>query len=164
MDKKAGMLVVDRFLYTAMRYPENYGFIRVPSRKMAIPACETDGRKLLELSCPSKTPLMWQGITAVLNNHVGNIYSRSRHVRAYPVSLLGPQCGRTSKDPTFRQLNRNIPWRAKINIERARKFKPKEILPVQVLRAVPHGADLTTVFDRIVQRCCHAWIDLRVQN
>ena len=27
MDKKAGMLVVDRFLYTAMRYPGNYGFI-----------------------------------------------------------------------------------------------------------------------------------------
>ncbi|WP_026595378.1 inorganic diphosphatase [Methyloferula stellata] len=27
MDKKAGALVVDRFLYTAMRYPGNYGFI-----------------------------------------------------------------------------------------------------------------------------------------
>ncbi len=27
MDKLAGMLVVDRFLYTAMRYPGNYGFI-----------------------------------------------------------------------------------------------------------------------------------------
>src|SRR5689334_15929540 len=27
MDKKAGTLVVDRFLYTAMRYPGNYGFI-----------------------------------------------------------------------------------------------------------------------------------------
>jgi inorganic pyrophosphatase len=27
MDKKAGILVVDRFLYTAMRYPGNYGFI-----------------------------------------------------------------------------------------------------------------------------------------
>ena len=27
MDKKAGMFVVDRFLYTAMRYPGNYGFI-----------------------------------------------------------------------------------------------------------------------------------------
>ena len=27
MDKQAGTLVVDRFLYTAMRYPGNYGFI-----------------------------------------------------------------------------------------------------------------------------------------
>ena len=27
MHKQAGMLVVDRFLYTAMRYPGNYGFI-----------------------------------------------------------------------------------------------------------------------------------------
>ncbi len=27
MDKNAGTLVVDRFLYTAMRYPGNYGFI-----------------------------------------------------------------------------------------------------------------------------------------
>src|SRR5271168_2488063 len=27
MDKDAGALVVDRFLYTSMRYPGNYGFI-----------------------------------------------------------------------------------------------------------------------------------------
>src|SRR5271167_3461800 len=27
MDKAAGALVVDRFLYTSMRYPGNYGFI-----------------------------------------------------------------------------------------------------------------------------------------
>lgn len=27
MDKQAGALIVDRFLYTAMRYPGNYGFI-----------------------------------------------------------------------------------------------------------------------------------------
>jgi inorganic pyrophosphatase len=27
MDKQAGTLVVDRFLYTSMRYPGNYGFI-----------------------------------------------------------------------------------------------------------------------------------------
>jgi inorganic pyrophosphatase len=27
MDKKAGTLVVDRFLHTAMRYPGNYGFV-----------------------------------------------------------------------------------------------------------------------------------------
>jgi inorganic pyrophosphatase len=27
MDKAAGTLIVDRFLYTAMRYPGNYGFI-----------------------------------------------------------------------------------------------------------------------------------------
>ncbi len=27
LDKKAGVLIVDRFLYTSMRYPGNYGFI-----------------------------------------------------------------------------------------------------------------------------------------
>src|SRR4051794_20851680 len=27
MDKAAGTLVVDRFLYTSMRYPGNYGFV-----------------------------------------------------------------------------------------------------------------------------------------
>src|SRR5262249_45619250 len=27
LDKTAGILVVDRFLYTSMRYPGNYGFI-----------------------------------------------------------------------------------------------------------------------------------------
>src|ERR1700761_6230825 len=27
MDKRSGMLVVDRFLYTPMRYPGNYGFV-----------------------------------------------------------------------------------------------------------------------------------------
>jgi len=27
LDKKSGLLVVDRFLYTSMRYPGNYGFI-----------------------------------------------------------------------------------------------------------------------------------------
>ena len=27
MDKAAGTLVVDRFLYTPMRYPGNYGFV-----------------------------------------------------------------------------------------------------------------------------------------
>jgi len=27
MDKDAGTMVVDRFLYTSMRYPGNYGFI-----------------------------------------------------------------------------------------------------------------------------------------
>jgi inorganic pyrophosphatase len=27
LDKKSGILVVDRFLYTSMRYPGNYGFI-----------------------------------------------------------------------------------------------------------------------------------------
>src|SRR5208282_704569 len=27
LDKKAGVLFVDRFLYTSMRYPGNYGFI-----------------------------------------------------------------------------------------------------------------------------------------
>jgi inorganic pyrophosphatase len=38
MDKEAGTLVVDRFLYTAMRYPGNYGFIPHTLSATAIPA------------------------------------------------------------------------------------------------------------------------------
>ena len=38
MDKKAGTLVVDRFLYTPMRYPGNYASSRTRSPRMAIPA------------------------------------------------------------------------------------------------------------------------------
>jgi hypothetical protein len=34
-DKKAGTLVVDRFLYTPMRYPGNYGFIPHTSPRTA---------------------------------------------------------------------------------------------------------------------------------
>jgi len=52
MDKEAGTMVVDRFLYTAMRYPGNYGFvphtlsddgdpvdILVANRRALIPGC-----------------------------------------------------------------------------------------------------------------------------
>lgn len=52
MDKDAGTMVVDRFLYTAMRYPGNYGFIPhtlsgdgdpvdvlVANRRALIPGC-----------------------------------------------------------------------------------------------------------------------------
>lgn len=52
MDKAAGTMVVDRFLYTAMRYPGNYGFIPhtlsgdgdpvdvlVANRRALIPGC-----------------------------------------------------------------------------------------------------------------------------
>ncbi len=35
LDKASGALVVDRFLYTAMRYPGNYGFIPTPCRATA---------------------------------------------------------------------------------------------------------------------------------
>jgi len=35
LDKKAGTLVVDRFLYTPMRYPGNYGFIPIPCPRTA---------------------------------------------------------------------------------------------------------------------------------
>ena len=35
LDKAAGALIVDRFLYTSMRYPGNYGFIPHTLRKTA---------------------------------------------------------------------------------------------------------------------------------
>ena len=59
MDKEAGTLVVDRFLYTAMRYPGNYGFIPhtlsddgdpldalVISRSPFIPGCVVRARPI----------------------------------------------------------------------------------------------------------------------
>ncbi len=36
MDKEAGTLVVDRFLYTPMRYPGNYGFVPHTLSRMVI--------------------------------------------------------------------------------------------------------------------------------
>ena len=36
LDKASGAMYVDRFLYTAMFYPGNYGFIRIPWRRTAI--------------------------------------------------------------------------------------------------------------------------------
>ena len=38
MDKQSGALQVDRFLYTPMRYPGNYGFIPIRFPKTAIRA------------------------------------------------------------------------------------------------------------------------------
>ena len=38
MDKEAGTLLVDRFLYTSMRYPGNYGFIPHTLSTTATPA------------------------------------------------------------------------------------------------------------------------------
>ena len=35
LEKRSGALFVDRFLYTPMRYPGNYGFIPTPSPAMA---------------------------------------------------------------------------------------------------------------------------------
>ena len=35
LDKASGILVVDRFLYTSMRYPGNYGFIPIPCPRTA---------------------------------------------------------------------------------------------------------------------------------
>ena len=36
LDKDSGALVVDRFLYTPMRYPGNYGFVRIRCLTTAI--------------------------------------------------------------------------------------------------------------------------------
>jgi inorganic pyrophosphatase len=38
MDKESGALQVDRFLYTSMRYPGNYGFIPIRCPTTAIRA------------------------------------------------------------------------------------------------------------------------------
>ena len=49
MDKKAGTLVVDRFLYTPMRYPGNYGFIPHTLSADGDP-CDIPGRSFQALS------------------------------------------------------------------------------------------------------------------
>ena len=60
LDKDAGTLVVDRFLYTPMRYPGNYGFVPhslsddgdptdvlVASTRALVPGCVINCRYLL---------------------------------------------------------------------------------------------------------------------
>jgi inorganic pyrophosphatase len=45
MDKEAGTMVVDRYLYTAMRYPGNYGFIpHTLSKIIAVPSSKLTQR------------------------------------------------------------------------------------------------------------------------
>lgn len=59
MDKEAGTMVVDRFLYTPMRYPGNYGFVPhtlsedgdpvdvlVPNSRALIPGCVINCRPI----------------------------------------------------------------------------------------------------------------------
>jgi inorganic pyrophosphatase len=59
MDKDAGTLVVDRFLYTPMSYPGNYGFVPhtlsddgdpidvlIPSTRQLVPACVINARPI----------------------------------------------------------------------------------------------------------------------
>jgi inorganic pyrophosphatase len=41
VDKASGMLWVDRFLYTPMRYPGNYGFIPHTLSEDSDPCCHT---------------------------------------------------------------------------------------------------------------------------
>ena len=59
MDKEAGTLIVDRFLYTSMSYPGNYGFVPhtlsddgdpldvlIPSTRQLIPGCVINARPI----------------------------------------------------------------------------------------------------------------------
>jgi hypothetical protein len=56
MDKKAGTLVVDRFLYTPMRYLGNYGFIphtlSLPTAILATYSSPTPGQSFPAPSLP----------------------------------------------------------------------------------------------------------------
>ena len=68
-----------------------------------------------------------------------------------------------SRDPSLGQLNGNILRRARINVEGA-QVQARQILPVRILRPVPHCAHLTSIIDRIFQRRGDARIDLRMHN
>jgi inorganic pyrophosphatase len=59
MDKEAGTLIVDRFLYTSMSYPGNYGFVPhtlsddgdpidvlIPSTRQLVPGCVINARPI----------------------------------------------------------------------------------------------------------------------
>jgi hypothetical protein len=71
---------------------------------------------------------------------------------------------RRAKYPTFRQLNRNILGRARIDFGRPGKFKPKQLLPIQVASPLPHRPYLTSVLYQISTGFSDAWINFCVQD
>ena len=60
------------------------------------------------------------------------------NAKAEVQTLLVADGGRCAEDPTLCQLNCNILLRSRIDLSRARKLEPKQILKIQVPRPFPH--------------------------
>jgi hypothetical protein len=69
-----------------------------------------------------------------------------------------------AKYPAFSQLNRNILRRARIDFGRASKFKPKQLLPIQVASPLPYRPYLTSVLYQISTGFSDAGINFCVQD
>ena len=88
MDKKAGVLVVDRFLYTPMTYPGNYGFVPhtlsddgdpidvlVCNTRPLIPGCVINVRPIGVMMMEDNSG-MDEKIIAVTSNHLTRRYEK----------------------------------------------------------------------------------------
>ena len=88
MDKKAGVLVVDRFLYTPMTYPGNYGFVPhtlsddgdpidvvVCNTRPLIPGCVINVRPIGVMMMEDNSG-MDEKIIAVPSNHLTRRYEK----------------------------------------------------------------------------------------
>jgi hypothetical protein len=75
---------------------------------------------------------------------------------ALPICRHGPLA--------FCELDRQILFRTCFYFDRPTKFAPEQIVAIEVARPLPHGADLTAVFNFIGQRVSNARVNLRVQN
>jgi inorganic pyrophosphatase len=100
MDKKAGVLVVDRFLYTPMTYPGNYGFVPhtlsddgdpidvlVCNTRPLIPGCVINVRPIGVMLMEDNSGLD-EKIIAVPSNHLTRRYEKVKTYEDLPEITL----------------------------------------------------------------------------
>ncbi|NJR13537.1 MAG: inorganic diphosphatase [Phyllobacteriaceae bacterium] len=100
MDKKAGVLVVDRFLYTPMTYPGNYGFVPhtlsddgdpidvlVCNTRPLIPGCVINVRPIGVMMMEDNSGLD-EKIIAVPSNHLTRRYEKVNSYEDLPEITL----------------------------------------------------------------------------
>jgi hypothetical protein len=61
-------------------------------------------------------------------------------------------------------LDRQILFRTRFYFDRPTKFAPEQIVTIEVARPLPHGADLTAVFNFIGQRISDTRVNFGVQH
>jgi hypothetical protein len=61
-------------------------------------------------------------------------------------------------------LDRQILFRTRFYFDRPTKFAPEQIVTIEVARPLPHGADLTAVFNFIGQRISDTRVNFGVQD
>lgn len=96
MDKPSGTMFVDRFLYTSMRYPGNYGFIPhtlsddgdaidvlVCNTRPLIPGCVINCRPIGILYMKDEAG-MDEKVIAVPNNHITSMYDNVATISDLP--------------------------------------------------------------------------------